>query len=302
MLVVFPNAYGMCFGVKDALVKLDNSPNANDTTIWGELVHNPEITRNLRARGFAVQTESARSVPPTAAVVITAHGISDTQRTKLVEAGKEIIDTTCPLVRKVHRSALFLHNRGYHIAIVGKPGHVEVEGLVGDLERYTVIASPEKASRIDAEKIAVLAQTTTPPALYQSVLKRIQELHPGTEVRVVDTVCQPTRDRQQAMEDILPRVDAVVVVGGKTSNNTRRLFELAQEQGKLAWHVERADEILPFWFENVRVVGIAAGTSTPDETIQQVHRRILELAPPVKRRPVAFVLRHNPPPKMVSLG
>ena len=278
MLIVFPSAYGMCFGVKDALTKVNTLAAPGQATIWGELVHNPDVNSQLRERGFQLQSESGRDIPATPDVVVTAHGISNRQRQRLEEAGKTVHDTTCPLVRKVHRMAMHLHNRGYHIVVVGKPGHVEVEGLIGDLEHYTVVPGPAQARTIPTEKLAVLAQTTTPPFLFQETVARLKELHPDCEVKVVDTVCQPTRDRQEAMEQLIPRVDTVVVVGGRKSNNTLRLCELARQQGKRCYHVERAEELENRWFEGARVVGLTAGTSTPDDMIKQVYRRLLSFA------------------------
>ena len=288
MLIVYPGAYGMCFGVKDALAQLvgpaRSTPRPKDATIWGELMHNPDINHKLRCLGYTLEPENARTLPATPVVVITAHGVSDAQRRALLEAGKEIVDTTCPLVRKVHRSAMLLHQQGYHIVIVGKSGHVEVEGLVGDLEHFSVVSGPSQVAALSAARIAVLAQTTTPPALFRETCERLRMLHPDREVRVQDTICQPTRDRQRAMEELLPRVDAVVVVGGRSSNNTIRLCEVARQYGKRCYHVERPEDLRSQWFEGTDIVGLAAGTSTPDETIRAVHRRLLEIGAPARKQ------------------
>lgn len=278
MLIVMAREMGMCFGVKDALEMARQHPEPARVTIHGELVHNPQVNDDLYARGYRVSGERARTIPETPEVMITAHGISHAERQRLTEAGKQLVDTTCPLVRRVHKTALLLHKQGYLIVVVGKPGHVEVQGLVGDLQRFVVWAGVGEVKRVEAERLAVLAQTTTQPGVYEAVLEEVRRLHPDREVRRVDTICGPTRERQAAAQELLGRVDAVVVVGGKTSNNTRALAGLAAQHGVPCQHVETADELDLDWARGYRIVGLTAGTSTPDEVIAAVHRRLLQEA------------------------
>lgn len=279
MLIVMAREMGMCFGVKDALEMARQHPDPRRVTIHGELVHNPQVNDDLHARGYRVSGERSRaSVPATPEVMITAHGISHHERQRLTDAGKELVDTTCPLVRRVHKTALLLHKQGYHIVVVGKPGHVEVEGLVGDLERYVVWPTPDRVSRLNAPKLAVLAQTTTQPSVFEAVVAEVQRLHPNQEVRRVDTICAPTRERQAAAHELMGRVEAVVVVGGKSSNNTRALAGLAAQCGVPCQHVETAEELDLEWVCAFRIVGLTAGTSTPDDVIAAVHRRLLQAA------------------------
>lgn len=278
MLIVMAREMGMCFGVKDALEMARQYPDPSRVTIHGELVHNPQVNAELSGRGYQVSGELGRNVPGTPAVMITAHGVSHVERQRLTEAGKEVIDTTCPLVRRVHKTALLLHKQGYHIVVVGKPRHVEVEGLVGDLERYVVWPDAGSVVRLEAPRLAVLAQTTTQPGVFDAVVASVERLHPDREVRRVDTICAPTRERQAAAQELMGRVDAVVVVGGKTSNNTRALAGLAAQCGLPCQHVETAEELDVEWARRFRIVGLTAGTSTPDEVIAAVHRRLLQAA------------------------
>lgn len=272
MLVVRAKHLGMCFGVKDALNLMRGLPQPERVTVHGELVHNPVVTRELASRGFHQQGESTRRHPETPEVLITAHGVSNRKRDELQAAGLKVHDTTCPLVRRVHKAALRYSRLGYKVIVVGRAGHVEVEGLVGDLEDYQVVAGPDQVLSWDTPRIAVVNQTTTRPDLLQAIHRRIALLNPAAEVEYVDTICQPTRDRQTAVEQLLERVQALVVVGGPNSNNTLQLGRRAERKGLPWWRVTDSSELRAEWFEGVRVIGLTAGTSTTDETVDEVER------------------------------
>ena len=275
MLVVQARHKGMCFGVRDALSLMRSLERPDRVTVHGELVHNPVVQRELIQRGFHQQTETGRTTAiATPEVLITAHGVSNDRRESLVEAGYEVHDTTCPLVRRAHKACLHYHNRGYFIVLVGRRGHVEVEGLAGDLTHYTVVNDPDELQAYPHQMIAVVNQTTTRPEDLKDYHSRVVELNPGKDIQLVDTTCQPTKDRQQAVEDLVDRVDALVVVGGPNSNNTQQLGLKAQEKGLRWWRVATADELKAEWFHGVRIVGLTAGTSTTDETIAEVARAL----------------------------
>lgn len=278
MLVIRASHMGMCFGVKDALdvALVHSSP--EEVTIFGELVHNRTVMDRMRARGYRFVPESAReSVPETSQVMITAHGVSDRERERLTRAGKGLMDTTCPLVRRVHKAALRFKRLGFFVVVVGREGHVEVEGLVGDLDDYAVVWEPGEVRRWPFPRIAVISQTTTPPDRFGDVSRRVVDVNRGSLVEVADTVCRPTRERQEAVERLLERAEALVVVGGKNSNNTRQLGSKAEAAGKPWLHVETAADLVPKWFSGLRLVGLTAGTSTPDETIEEVYRALLRI-------------------------
>jgi 4-hydroxy-3-methylbut-2-enyl diphosphate reductase len=210
--------------------------------------------------------------------MITAHGVSDRERRRLTEAGKELIDTTCPLVTRVHRAAQGLVAEGRHVVVIGRPGHVEVRGIVEDLPTYDVFPSVESVRRLPFEKLGVVCQTTTPPRLADEVLAALRQANPEAEIQAIDTICHPTRDRQRALLDLLPLVEALVVVGGRNSNNTRELVRLGEEHGVRVLHVESAQELSRAWFRGVTTVGLTAGTSTLDTTVDEVERQMLMLA------------------------
>lgn len=278
MQVIRSETMGMCFGVRDALTILDGIAEPSQVTIHGDLVHNEVILHQLDARGFRRTREAQReAIPETDTVLVTAHGISDTERSRLLDAGKILVDTTCPLVSRAHRAARALHDQGYHLVVIGKPGHVEVRGLVGDLEHYDIVATPAEARSIESKKIGIVCQTTIPPRKAKAVRDAIEASNPEAEVRFVDTVCRPTKLHQRSLDLMLNQVDVVVVVGGKTSNNTRELAETCRARGLTAFQVQAAEDLQPRWFEGVEIVGLTAGTSTLDETIDEVHEALIAI-------------------------
>ncbi len=280
MQVIQAEAMGFCFGVRDALRATGHIRQPELVTIRGELVHNRDVMRGLSERGFRQQLEGETAeLPDTPQVLITAHGVSDTELTRLTLAGKQIIDTTCPLVRRAHQAARELAAEGRHVVVIGRAGHVEVRGLTGDLASYSIVEQEADVLAWPHRRLGIVCQTTTPPDVADRMRRRIQERNPQAEIRFVNTVCQPTVDRLQAVEALLPRVDAVVVVGGRNSNNTTRLVELCRQRGTAAHHVENAAELRPEWFAGCKVVGLTAGTSTPDATIEAVARTLRDLSP-----------------------
>jgi 4-hydroxy-3-methylbut-2-enyl diphosphate reductase len=269
---------GMCFGVRDALEIVGQIADPARATIHGALVHNEEVLKDLERRGFQMTSESSReNLPSTATVVITAHGISGRERLRLRTARKELVDTTCPLVRRVHEAACELQRQGYLVLVIGKRNHVEVAGIIGDLDRYEVVQGIDEVRCYETPRLGIVCQSTTQPAEAERIRRAIEEKNPGKEVRFEDTICRPTRERQQAALELLQQVDALVVVGGRHSNNTRQLVELAQSHGVPVLHVQTGADVDPAWLAPFQVVGLTAGTSTLDATIEEVYRALVEL-------------------------
>jgi 4-hydroxy-3-methylbut-2-enyl diphosphate reductase len=282
MNVIKADVLGMCFGVRDALAIIDDIDIPERVTIHGELVHNEQVLARLEARGFQMVQESRRRpLPMTDTVLVTAHGISNAERRRLEAAGKRLLDTTCPLVERAHQAAQKLQADGYHVLVIGKPGHVEVQGIVEDLASRTIIASVDQVSTYPHARLGIMCQTTTPVALADQIRAAIAKKNPHADIRFIDTICLPTKDHQRALERMLDQVDAVVVVGGRNSNNTRQLVVRCQERGLLAYHVQGPDDLRPEWFDGVATVGLTAGTSTLDDTIDAVHRALVDIHAPV---------------------
>jgi len=278
MKVLVADVLGMCFGVRDALKRMDAIDKPNEVTIHGELVHNEAVLTDLRDRGFHINGENARhQIPRTPLVLITAHGVSKTERRRLEKAGKQLLDTTCPLVTRAHDAARQLEADGYHVLVIGKHGHVEVRGIVEDLKSFDVIQGPDEVRRYPYLKLGIMCQTTATAANVDSIRAEVAAQNPRADIRFIDTVCHPTKEHQNSLASLLDRVDAMVVVGGRNSNNTRELVARCSDRGVPALHVRNAADLDPAWFDGYELVGLTAGTSTLESTIEDVHQALLAL-------------------------
>ena len=277
MEVVLAHSLGMCFGVRDAIKLALDSPRREELTILGELVHNTEVLRRLREAG--IRTAASVDAPvETGRVMITAHGAAHSVVARLRARGLQVEEATCPLVGHAHRSLLRLVAEGYFPVVVGKPDHVEVRGLVGDLDEYAVIQGPGDLARLAGRpRLGIVSQTTQPLDFVLRLVEQVREAFPEAEVRFSDTVCQPTKERQAAARRLAQSCAVVVVVGGRNSNNTRQLLRACEAVGARAYGVECAEDLRPEWFAGVEVAGLTAGTSTPDETIEAVRRGMLQM-------------------------
>lgn len=280
--------YGMCFGVRDALRLTHDLAQTEEVTVLGQLVHNPVVDQHLQTLGVQRSDLNEPGSAPTQRVVITAHGAADSARKAWREAGHEVADTTCPLVRKAHRALECLVLGGYFPVVIGERNHVEVRGLIADFPEAIVISNEDEIDLIpNKAKIGLVSQTTQP-------IRRVQQLHTviearfaDSEVKFVDTVCQPTKNRQTALEDLCAENDTIVVVGGNNSNNTRQLMLRAKSLGCEAHQVEGADDLDDRWFRRSKNVGVTAGTSTLDETVRDVFARLKQIA--AKRKGVLMI-------------
>jgi 4-hydroxy-3-methylbut-2-enyl diphosphate reductase len=260
---------GMCFGVRDAITMALELTEKGPITILGDLVHNPDVVAEMDAAG-AVRARRPQEVQ-THTVLLTAHGTADRVRLRLVEDGHEIHDAVCPLVKRAHLALHKLIGEGRHPVVIGKRDHVEVRGLVGDLDDYTIVLEEEDLDQLAGRGfLGVVSQTTQPLEHVESLVAAMRRRYPAADIRFIDTVCQPTKDRQDALRGLAAETDVVVVVGGPDSNNSRKLTELARGLGRPAYQVAGAAELRPEWFRGARVVGLTAGTSTPDRIIDEV--------------------------------
>ena len=279
MKIKLAEHYGLCFGVRDALAQAERLAPIAPLTILGQLVHNPVVRERLAQHGVHEGSLHDLHSASTAQVMITAHGASDQTRAKWRRAGFGVADGTCPLVRHAHDQLKTLVETGYFPVVIGKPDHVEVEGLVGDFPGAVVIQKEADLARLPyAERYGVISQTTQPIQDVLAMVEALRRARPHSEVRFTDTVCQPTKNRQNAVKKLISECDTVVVVGGRNSNNTLRLVTAAAEAGRRVFHVERAEEVDARWFDGASVVGLTAGTSTLRETVAAVHDRLLRIA------------------------
>jgi 4-hydroxy-3-methylbut-2-en-1-yl diphosphate reductase len=276
MQVLRAHHMGMCFGVRKAIVRARAAAGRQPLTILGDLVHNENVLADLRARGVRTCTDAGDI--QTATVMITAHGASERRLAQVRARGLHVLDATCPLVRAAHRAVARLVADGYHPVIVGQAGHVEVRGLTEDLDAYDVVLGDEDVDGLrERPRFGIAAQTTQPVERVDRIVALIRRRFPESEVEVMNTVCLPTRLRQQSAEELARRADVVLVVGGACSNNTQELVATCRRWCARVVHVQAAADVRAEWVAGAEVVGITAGTSTPDHIIDDVEARVRAL-------------------------
>ncbi len=273
---------GLCFGVRRALSMLRDAASGTDRIeTLGPIAHNRILMRELEEIGIVTASSLSEVSGPT--VVISAHGVSPDVVSALRDRGFLLVDTTCPIVAKAQGIAAQLAHEGFTIVIFGDSTHTEVKGLLG-WAGSSAVASTDGASLLesgqlgDTAKIAVIAQTTQPADAFAGFAASLCDTLSSNvkELRVVNTLCDATRRRLESARELAGRVDLMLVVGGKNSANTRRLAEACSNIVE-THHIESADELQKPWFKDKSRVGVTAGASTPDTSIEEVERRVSAL-------------------------
>ena len=268
---------GMCFGVRDAIDLALEHADAGPLTILGDLVHNPTVLQTLAARGV-VAVKDVTDVR-TGTVMVTAHGTSQRALTRTKALGLTVVEATCPLVHVAHRAVAALKRDGYHIVIIGQRDHVEVRGVTDDLDEYDVVLSEDDVMTLQARpRMGIAAQTTQSVDKVRHLVALIRRRFAASEVKFFDTVCKPTKDRQAAAIDMARQADVVIVVGGASSNNTRELVKTCGQYCARVHHVQTETDLQSDWRADAEIVGLTAGTSTPDSVIDSVETRMREIA------------------------
>ena len=277
MRVAGAKALGTCFGVQDAIdLALDESFREN-LTIIGELVHNPQVVKRLRDRGVKL-VRSLDEPIDTPNVMITAHGAPASIRERAESMGFKVYDASCPLVLRVHKAVAEFIRDGYHPVVIGQSDHVEVRGITGDLEDFTIILDASEIDKLlGRDKIGIVSQSTQPIDKVENLVRLIRAAYPEAVVRFRDTVCKPTKDRQVAVRELAREVDLMIVIGGYNSSNTKKLKLVCEEMGVEAHHIAEPQELRAEWFEGHQHVGITAGTSTPHEVIAELYEAIINM-------------------------
>ena len=276
MKITLAQAMGTCFGVQDAIDMALDPAFKDRLTIVGQLVHNPQTTERLKANGVRIVERDQVDQITTEAVMITAHGASDGTKQVLRDKGFTVYDATCPLVIRLHKLARFLEREGYFPVVIGEASHVEVRGVVGNLRSAVVVHDEADIDQLQGHRrIGVVSQTTNRPEMVQRLLAAIRAKPWVEDVRFCDTICQPVKERQQAIGVLLGQdIDLGIVIGGRNSANTRKLQELIADKGIEAHHIEDPEHLEEAWFVGKKHVGITAGTSTPQDVIEAVHARV----------------------------
>jgi 4-hydroxy-3-methylbut-2-enyl diphosphate reductase len=268
---------GMCFGVQRAILRAHAAAERGPLTILGDMVHNEIVLADLRARGIRTCTDA--EAVDTGTVMITAHGTSETRMTQLRGRGLRVLNATCPLVRAAHQALAVLVAGGCHPVIVGQEGHVEVRGLTEDLAGYDVVLGDRDVDRLqERPRFGIMAQTTQPVERLYRIAALVRRRFPQSGVEAMNTVCLPTRLRQESAEELARANDVVLVIGGTHSNNTRELAATCRRHCARVHHVQSAAELRAEWFTDAGAIGVTAGTSTPDATIEEVEAALRALA------------------------
>jgi small subunit ribosomal protein S1 len=267
---------GFCFGVAITLKKAEEAIDAREqVTTLGHVVHNPQMVESLEQRGL-INATSVDEVD-TGALFVRAHGLPVEVYEKAKEKGLEIIDATCPMVTKIHVQAEKLKADGYKIIVVGDPNHPEVKGTLSHVPGAWCIETIEDVEKLPrGSRVGVVVQSTYSRERFTDIVRALIAKY--YEVRAVNTICTDTNNRQSEALELSKEVEVMVVVGGKTSANTKHLAELSELNGAKAYHIEGPDELQPQWFDGVRTAGLMSGASTPGWLVDQVAQRMQELA------------------------
>lgn len=275
--------HGMCSGVARALKIADEAIAAHPgETLWcfHEIVHNAHVVEGLKARG-AVFVQEIEAIPEGSRVLFSAHGVSPAVREAAAARRLEVIDATCPFVTKVHREALGFDRDGIPILLIGHKGHDEVVGVVGEAPgRITVIASAADVATLPYPAdtiVAVLSQTTVSQELYATLLKAVRARGYKVLLPPKHGICYATQERQNAVRALAAEADRMLVIGSRTSSNSKRLVEVAESAGCPAALIESPEDVRGIDLTDVSVLGITSGASTPerllDETIRSLRER-----------------------------
>ena len=267
---------GFCFGVKRAIqIATETAQNNKKTVTLGPIIHNPQMVEFLMKKG--IQSIDNINNISDETIIIRSHGITSGNYKLLVEKSLNIVDATCPFVKKAQEYAQKLTEDGYQLYILGEKDHPEVEALLSYIDdSAVVITDPDVDFKKPTQrKVALIAQTTQSEEKFEGLAKKL--IHVSEELYVVKTICNATILRQETTRNLSQKVDIMIVIGGKNSANTTRLAEIARAEGCTTFHIETESELKDMWFKDVNNVGISAGASTPNWIINSVKEKIKKI-------------------------
>lgn len=277
MEVVLARTAGFCFGVRRAVEKVYEQIGRENVYTFGPIIHNEEVVADLERKGIHVihTIEEAGEIGK-GTIIIRSHGTSRENYQRLHEAGFEIIDATCPFVRKIHRIVDKDSSEGRKIVIIGDERHPEVLGIMGWCNcDPIVINSTQKAMELtlnEYEKISIVSQTTYNYKKFQDLVEIIEKK--GYDIIVKNTICNATEERQAEAREIASRVDAMIVIGGSNSSNTQKLYEICKKECASTYYIQTLKDLDFNKFDCAGSVGITAGASTPNKLIEEVQKDV----------------------------
>jgi (E)-4-hydroxy-3-methyl-but-2-enyl pyrophosphate reductase len=276
MEIFLADKAGFCFGVKRAISTAYEAAGKGRVYCYGPLIHNPQEVERLRRAGIET-IDDFFTLQPGDSLIIRSHGVPPRVLDQARGMGLTIIDLTCPFVGKAQRDAEALQKEGYQVVVVGEKKHPEVQSILGHAgDDAVVLETAGDADGMDLRsRIGVVAQTTQSYSNFSEIVLKLLRL--SKELKVFNTICSSTKERQEAARVLASQVDVMLVVGGRNSANTSRLADLCRQEGKPTYHIEVADEIRPQWLEGINSLGVTAGASTPDWIVEGVLERLRSL-------------------------
>jgi 4-hydroxy-3-methylbut-2-enyl diphosphate reductase len=274
MKIILANPRGFCAGVNMAIDSLEKALELFGTPlyVYHEIVHNRHVVERFSRQGV-VFVDRIEDIPASAHVLYSAHGVAPAIRQASQERNLHAIDATCPLVTKVHLEAVRFAREGYTILLIGHEGHDEVLGTIGEApHNIRLVQDAEEVAALDLAadaRVAYLTQTTLSVDDAEIVIAALRRRFPHIVGPSRDDICYATQNRQEAVKDLVPEADLVIVLGSQNSSNSLRLAELARGLGKPAYLIDAVRELRPEWFAGVQSVLITAGASAPEDVVQE---------------------------------
>lgn len=280
MEVIVAETAGFCFGVKRAVetvYKQIGQEHDGPIFTYGPIIHNEEVVEDLQKKGVNVIDENTDfSKIQGGTVIIRSHGVSRQVQEELSAKGFHIVDATCPFVKKIHRTVSEQSEKGRTIIIVGNSRHPEVEGIKGWCkEKAIVIESLEEAKALNfppETKLCVVSQTTFNYNKFEDIVDLIKKI--GYDCIVVNTICSATHERQAEAKQLASRTDVMLIIGGRHSSNTQKLFEICRKECNNTYYIQTVKDLNPEWLDKKQIVGITAGASTPNHIIEEVQKYV----------------------------
>ncbi len=279
MEVILAEQAGFCFGVDRGMEQVEEwISSGKQVFTYGPMIHNESVLDNLSNRGVRViHSASELSGEKSGVVVIRSHGVTKAEQAALEKTGLTIVDGTCPYVKKIHNYACKYSEKGYHILIIGDAAHPEIRGICGWVKdgNYSVVNSEEELNKISISqenKVLILVQTTYNLNKFKYLVEKFRKTRYDTIVR--NTICTATKERQEAAKELSYLVDAMIVIGGKESSNSRKLFEICSENCVNTYFIQTVQDLKTVDFSRCEKVGITAGASTPNNIIKEVQNYV----------------------------
>ena len=278
MKINLAKSAGFCFGVKKALhIAFDAVKSDKNVYMLGDIVHNEDVVKDIKKAG--IKTIKSLKQGKGASLLIRAHGTPSSTLKKAKNLGYKIIDATCPMVKELHKLAKNLETDGYQIIIIGDKKHDEVKGIAGQLKKKVLVIDDLKNMPIPKlqklKKAALVVQSTQN---LEKVLEIVTVLKKYVmDLRFYNTICRPTRTKQQEIKIMPLENDVMIIIGSKTSANTKRLYQISKSLNKRSFWVQSKKDLKKDWFKNAKSVGITSGASTPDSTTQSIVKHIKKI-------------------------